>query len=238
MKKIITLLLFTITFIEFSYSQGIGEWYIVKRNGVIELIVREDSICSRDLTFNFEPKRTGNFKCIKNETSKSDTIKLGYELLAISKSKKDTNMWEGTRIIENKKNLYQLVSWNSIDTITNNTSELIQLHKKDTAQHFGVYYFNKSSIDSLRRLKDMSSMDKKEFVNFFTEYTRYYSQFEKVATEKQIGIAVHFYNSQLITGILLRKGYNPFFKYETLDNFLMKYEDDKEIKKMVDSMTQ
>jgi hypothetical protein len=237
MRKNILLLLFTFLITSVSYSQGTGDWYIIKRNGVIELKIRTDSICSRDLTFEFEPKRAGEFKCVKSGNFKNDTIKLEKELLLISKSEKDTNLWKGTRVIESKKNIYQLVSWTATDALTKNIPELIQIHKDDKSLAFGIYYFDKHSVDSLRRLKDMSSMDKNEFIDFFTEYSSYQSKFQKAATDKQIGLAVHFYNAQLIAGILLKKGYNPFFKYENLNNFLMEYKDDKVIKKLMDNMT-
>ena len=232
MKILLTILLYIILNFNHSYAQGLGKWYIIKRPGIIEYTVTKDSNCSKELYHNFEAKESRKVKCTKIDLSGRDTIKLGTEVLVIYKSDKDSSLWTSMLIIESNK-VYQLMSWTVSDTAMKSKNDLINFHKKESREHFGVYFFREQAIDSLKHLKNMSDMNHAEFIDLIKEYGRLNPSFIQAAMDMKVGLGVYFYTAQLVAGILLEKGYNPFFKFTTFEEFLDKYQNDPEIKKIL-----
>jgi hypothetical protein len=209
-----------------------GNWYSPGRNGFLRMQIRNDSLLSERVNTDMVSQgRLTPRMHIQKITEKDKNIYLFTRPDSAGKIRITTL----TNFLEDKQ---FDVAINGINKSFKSLAEAEAILPKDNFEKFGYTWYSEKEVERLKKLKALGSMKKDEFISFIKEYLPSKRSAIKAAEAKFGTAGASIAESQALSRILIKNGYNPMLPAGELEKLFEKYQDDQEVKPLLEKLSQ
>jgi hypothetical protein len=211
-----------------------GKWYTIARNRVIQITLSNDSIVSRQLTWDLDV--WPNSKAVTNPI---DTIiRANGNLYYCIIRKTDSLPWLMPltyRVIVPGKRILSAANHND-STFFNKKYALEEYIRTDTGKKYGMIYFSETELLKLKTQPSIDSIRKEDLKLFCNRVIAFKEELKKL--EEKVGYSndLLYYSYFTIHNIIGEIGYNPLVPNKQFDNMFKRFENDIELKALIEEM--